>query len=99
MSGAKTLRCHYAVTGNLGKFLWIRPKRLTVPQPQRAQRSALESQIHIPEEWQVLVDCLRCAIHNMPAPDSLQNTDWATLLRKARQHRVEHFLFPWLAQN
>jgi hypothetical protein len=47
----------------------------------------------------MLVDCLRCAIHNSPPPESLESTNWGSLLRQARQHRVEHFLFPWLAKN
>ena len=59
----------------------------------------MTKQIIIPDEWRILVECLRCAIHNNPPPDTLKNTDWAVLLRQARQHSVEYFLFPWLSKN
>jgi len=53
----------------------------------------------IPEEWFTLIECLRGAIHNTSPKAEPESTEWGSLLRQARQHRVEHFLFPWLAQN
>ena len=55
--------------------------------------------INIPDEWKTLIACLRCAIHDTPIPAGLKSTEWAVLLRQARQHSVEYFLFPWLSKN
>jgi hypothetical protein len=51
----------------------------------------------IPDEWRTLVDLLRCAIHNLPPAENLNQADWSNLLRQARAHRIEHFLYPWLS--
>jgi len=44
------------------------------------------------------VECLRCALHDRPPPDNIDNVNWGTLLRQARGHSVECFLFPWFCK-
>ena len=46
----------------------------------------------------MLAECLRCALHDRPPPDNIDNVNWGTLLRQARGHSVECFLFPWLCK-
>ena len=46
----------------------------------------------------MLVECLRCALHDTPPPEGIKSDDWAVLLRQARRHCVECFLFPWLCK-
>ena len=55
--------------------------------------------ITIPDEWRMLIECLRCAIHDTPPPADLKTINWTVLLRQARQHSVECYLFPWLSKN
>lgn len=55
--------------------------------------------LHIPEDWRMLTDCLRCAIHDHPPPDNIAHVNWAALLRQARAHSVECYLFPWLCRH
>lgn len=53
----------------------------------------------IPNSHQALTACLRGAFHGSPAGQALKQTDWAALLKQAREHGVDTFLFPWLAQQ
>lgn len=54
----------------------------------------------IPANYRTLIALLRCAVNRRP-PDNelLSMADWEPSLRLARQHRVETFLYPWLAQR
>ncbi|MFO7936012.1 MAG: nucleotidyltransferase family protein [Kiritimatiellia bacterium] len=47
----------------------------------------------------MLINCLRCAVHNLPPDQWIADVDWAVLLRQARGHSVESYLFPWLCQH
>ena len=47
----------------------------------------------------MLVECLRCAIHDRAPGAWIDSADWAVLLRQARGHSVECFLFPWLRES
>ena len=51
----------------------------------------------IPHEYAPLVGLLRCAVTGKPPDDDLTTIDWSTVLRQARKHSVDAFLYPWLA--
>lgn len=59
----------------------------------------MKPETYLPEEWRTLIECLRCAIHGSPPSDKLSNIDWAALLRQARAHSIECYLFPWLCRH
>lgn len=51
-------------------------------------------------EYRTLIGLLRCAIkRNPPEGDLLTTADWTTTLRLARQHGVDTYLYPWLAEH
>ena len=54
--------------------------------------------IEIPQESQMLVECLRCALHDQPPSETIKSVDWSLLLRQARGHSVVCFLYPWLCK-
>ncbi|MFA7173601.1 MAG: nucleotidyltransferase family protein [Kiritimatiellia bacterium] len=58
----------------------------------------MNHQSNIPDAWRVIINCVRCAIHGCPPPDELNDTNWAGLLRQARAHSIECYLFPWLCR-
>lgn len=53
----------------------------------------------IPESDRALVDLLRRAVHGAPADLSARELDWPGLLRRAQEHGVAAFLYPWLASQ
>lgn len=56
--------------------------------------------LDIPESHRALIELLRSAIHRTPlSPGFPQGADWPTLLRQARQHGVDTYLYPWLSEQ
>lgn len=53
----------------------------------------------IPNSHLTLMACLRSAFHGAPADQALRQTDWAALLKQAREHGIDTFLFPWLVDQ
>lgn len=54
----------------------------------------------IPSEYRTLIGLLRCAVHRKPPEgDLLAAADWPATLRLARQHGVDTYLYPWLAEH
>ena len=53
----------------------------------------------IPSEFRTLVGLLRCAVKGCPPESDLTSADWPSVLRLARQHGVDTFLYPWLATH
>ncbi len=56
--------------------------------------------LSIPAEYRTLVGLLRDAVRSAP-PDAelLAAADWPAVLRQARQHGVDTYLYPWLAEH
>ncbi len=59
----------------------------------------MRCEIRVPPEWQLLTECLRCAVHDAPPPAEIAQAEWGALLRQARGHCVEFFLYPWLCRH
>ena len=56
--------------------------------------------VFIPADYRTLIALLRCAVNRRPPDNELYSVaDWEHPFRLARQHRVETFLYPWLAQQ
>ncbi len=54
----------------------------------------------IPPEYRTLIGLLRCAVNRRPPEDGLLvAADWPAVLRQARQHGVDTYLYPWLAEH
>lgn len=54
----------------------------------------------IPPDYRALIGLLRCAIRRAPAERALlTEADWPATLRLARQHGVDTYLYPWLAEH
>jgi hypothetical protein len=54
----------------------------------------------LPSEYRTLIGLLRCAVHRKPPEgDLLPAADWPATLRLARQHGVDTYLYPWLAEH
>lgn len=53
----------------------------------------------IPSDYLDLVSLLRFAVNKRPPDTDLSSADWPHILKQARQHGVDAFLYPWLAEH
>lgn len=53
----------------------------------------------IPAEYVDLFSLLRCAVHKRPPDVDLSSFNWSSVLKQARQHGVDTFLYPWLSEH
>ena len=53
----------------------------------------------IPSDYLDLVSLLRFAVSKRPPDTDLSSADWPHILKQARQHGVDAFLYPWLAEH
>jgi hypothetical protein len=54
----------------------------------------------IPLEYRTLIGLLRCALKRVPPePGLFISADWTKVLKQARQHGVDTYLYPWLSEH
>ncbi len=59
----------------------------------------MTSDLPIPAEYVDLFDLLRCAVNKRPPDEDLTSLNWAAVIKQARQHGVDAFLYPWLSEH